>query len=60
MRQQVLLLEQQQSVAVDIHQQLLSECKVNESCGMQQVLENRMLRDQNLQTRALVEAISAH
>eukprot|EP00975_Prorocentrum_lima_P062789 12887580-Prorocentrum_lima.AAC.1 len=31
MRQQVLLLEQQQSVAGDMHQRLLSECKVYES-----------------------------
>eukprot|EP00975_Prorocentrum_lima_P062442 12885672-Prorocentrum_lima.AAC.1 len=43
MRQQVLWLEQQQSVDVDMHQRLLSECKVYESCGVQRALENRLL-----------------
>eukprot|EP00975_Prorocentrum_lima_P015293 3240512-Prorocentrum_lima.AAC.1 len=52
-----LLLEQQQSVAVDMHQ---NECKVYQSCGMQQALGNRMLAEQNLQAKVLVESISAH
>eukprot|EP00975_Prorocentrum_lima_P007918 1695535-Prorocentrum_lima.AAC.1 len=56
----MLLLEQQQSVAVDTHQQLLNECKVYQSCGMQQALENNMLAEQNLQAKMLTEAVSTH
>eukprot|EP00975_Prorocentrum_lima_P069974 12929334-Prorocentrum_lima.AAC.1 len=59
MRRQMLLLEQQQSVAVDVHQQLLNERKVYQSCGMQQALDNRVLAEQNLQAKVLVESISA-
>eukprot|EP00975_Prorocentrum_lima_P044718 9366279-Prorocentrum_lima.AAC.1 len=58
MQQHVLLLEQHQSVAVDAHQRLLSDCQVYQSCGRQHMLENCMLTEQNLQARALIESIS--
>eukprot|EP00975_Prorocentrum_lima_P028941 6081425-Prorocentrum_lima.AAC.1 len=60
MRQRILLLEQQQVHAMDASQRLIGECQVNQSCGMQQALENRLLEEQNLQARALIESISGH
>eukprot|EP00975_Prorocentrum_lima_P070062 12929846-Prorocentrum_lima.AAC.1 len=57
MRQQVLMLEHPQSVAVDAHQRLLSECQVYRNWGRQQMLDNRMLMEQNLHIRALMESI---
>eukprot|EP00975_Prorocentrum_lima_P027554 5790363-Prorocentrum_lima.AAC.1 len=55
MKQQLLLLEQQQGLDVDAQQQLLSECKVDQSCGMQQAPA-----EQNFQAKSVLESISAH
>eukprot|EP00975_Prorocentrum_lima_P032885 6905238-Prorocentrum_lima.AAC.1 len=52
MRQQILSLEQQQIQGRDASQQLIYECQVCQSCGMQQALENRRLVEQNLQARS--------
>eukprot|EP00975_Prorocentrum_lima_P064926 12900393-Prorocentrum_lima.AAC.1 len=49
MRQQNLCLGQQQADAMDAQQQLLYECQVHQSCGMQRALERRLLAEQNFQ-----------
>eukprot|EP00975_Prorocentrum_lima_P014708 3118423-Prorocentrum_lima.AAC.1 len=60
MRQRLVLLEQQQIQAMDASQQLMYQCQVYQSCGMQRALENRQLAEQNLPAKALIESISGH
>eukprot|EP00975_Prorocentrum_lima_P014991 3179663-Prorocentrum_lima.AAC.1 len=60
MSQRIMLLEQQQIQARDASQQLIYDCQVYQSCGMQRALENRLLAEQNLHARTLIESISGH
>eukprot|EP00975_Prorocentrum_lima_P054912 11514447-Prorocentrum_lima.AAC.1 len=57
---QILLLEQQQTQARDASQQLMYECQVYQSCGLQRALENTLLAEQNRQAKTLVKFISGH
>eukprot|EP00975_Prorocentrum_lima_P059950 12570404-Prorocentrum_lima.AAC.1 len=60
MRQRIVFLEKQQIQAMDASQRLIYECQVYQSRGMQRELETRLLEEQNLQARALIESISGH
>eukprot|EP00975_Prorocentrum_lima_P039868 8374578-Prorocentrum_lima.AAC.1 len=59
-RQQILLLEQKQIQVRDASQQLMYECQVYQSCGLQRALEDRLQVEQNPQAKTLIESISGH